>query len=53
MDGNAGAVIIGLSAFLSMFVLVCVCRRRIDHPPESVIAHVPDDPGDPEPVPPR
>lgn len=53
MDPDAGAVIIGLAAFLSMFVVVYVCRRRTDLPPAPIIVVVREDPGDPQPFPPR
>lgn len=52
---DAGAIVIGTAAFLSMFILVCVCRRQSPPPPvpEPVIVQVREDPGDPEPFPPR
>lgn len=52
---DAGAIVIGAAAFFSMFVLVCVCRLRTPLPPvpEPVIVQVREDPGDPEPFPPR
>jgi hypothetical protein len=53
---DPGAAVIGFAAFLSMFVLVCVCRLRPTvHPPvpEPVTVQVREDPGDPEPFPPR
>jgi len=52
---DPGAAVIGTAAFLSMFILVCVCRRQSPPPPvpEPVIVQVREDPGDPEPFPPR
>lgn len=52
---DAGAIVIGAAAFLSMFILVCVCRRQSPPPPvpEPVIVQVREDPGDPEASPPR
>jgi hypothetical protein len=50
---DPGAAVIGFAAFLSMFVAVYVCRRRTDLPPAPIIVVVREDPGDPEPVPPR
>ena len=55
---DPGAAVIGAAAFLSMFILVCVCRLRSPLPPitEPQVVIVPrsqEDIGDPEPFPPR
>lgn len=44
MDADAGAIVIGIAAFLSTFVTICVCRRKQTEPPPVVD----EDPGDPQ-----
>ena len=45
-----GGAIIGIAAFLSMFVVAYVCRRRtpeVSVPSPVVVVHRDEDPGDP------
>jgi hypothetical protein len=50
MDAEWGGAIIGIAAFLSMFFVAYVCRRRTPEvtppPPPVVVVH--EDPGDPQ-----
>jgi hypothetical protein len=44
-----GGAIIGIAAFLSMFVVAYVCRRRTQPiPPPIVVVQRDEDPGDPQ-----
>ena len=49
MDSDMGGAVIGIAAFLSMFVVAYVCRRRTPEitppPPPVVVVH--EDPGPP------
>ena len=49
MDSDMGGAVIGIAAFLSMFVVAYVCRRRTREvtppPPPVVVVH--EDPEDP------
>ena len=50
MDSDMGGAVIGIAAFLSMFVVAYVCRRRtpeVTPPPPIVVVQRDDDPGDP------
>lgn len=55
---DPGAAVIGVAAFLSMFILVCVCRLRSPLPPVTepqvvIVQRSQEDIGDPQPFPPR
>ena len=49
MDSDIGGAVIGIAAFLSMFVVAYFCRRRTPEvtppPPPVVVVH--EDPEDP------
>ena len=50
MDSDMGGAVIGIAAFLSMFVVAYVCRRRtpeVTPPPPIVVVQRDEDPGDP------
>ena len=49
MDTDIGGAVIGIAAFLSMFVVAYVCRRRTPEvtPPPVVVVQRDEDPGDP------
>jgi len=45
---EVGGIVIGIAAFLSMFVVAYVCRLKSREPPEPVVVIRRDeDPGDP------
>lgn len=50
MDTDIGGAVIGIAAFLSMFVVAYFCRRRTPEvtppPPPVVVVH--EDPEDPQ-----
>jgi hypothetical protein len=51
MDADWGGAIIGIAAFLSMFVTICVCRRKTPEATQQspvVTQEEPEDPGDPQ-----
>jgi hypothetical protein len=53
MDADLGGAIIGISAFLSMFVVAYFCRRKTPDitpqlPDPVVTQEEPEDPGDPQ-----
>ena len=48
MEVDVGGAVIGSAAFLSMFVVFYLCRRKtpeVSVPPPAVVVH--EDPGDP------
>lgn len=48
MDSDMGGAVIGIAAFLSMFVVAYVCRRKTQPiPPPIVVIQRDEDPGDP------
>jgi hypothetical protein len=51
MDTDIGGAVIGIAAFLSMFVVAYFCRRKTPEitppPPPIVVVHRDEDPGDP------
>ena len=51
MEAEWGGAIIGIAAFVSMFVVAYVCRRRtpeVTPPPPVVVVQRDEDPGDPQ-----
>ena len=51
MDTDIGGAVIGIAAFLSMFVVAYVCRRRTPEvTPPVVVVHRDEDPGDPQAI---
>ena len=51
MEAEWGGAIIGIAAFVSMFVVAYVCRRRTQPiPPPIVVVQRDEDPGDPQAI---
>ena len=53
MEVDVGGAVIGSAAFLSMFVVFYLCRRKtpeVSVPPPVVVVHRDEDPGDPQAI---
>jgi len=48
MEADIGGAIIGISAFLSMFVIAYFCRMKPREPAPPVVVVQDEDPGDPQ-----
>jgi hypothetical protein len=49
MEVDVGGAVIGSAAFLCIFVVAYVCRRRTQPiPPPIVVVQLDEDPGDPQ-----